>query len=102
MNKALEGKIVSFKLNSGEELIAKVTKIELSEIVINNPVSIAPGPQGQGLGLVPSFFTAEPKSEHRLNINSIAIYAETDKSIQSKYTEATTGIAVPEKKLILG
>lgn len=100
MNKALEGKIVSFKLNSGEELIAKVTRIELSEVIISYPISVAPGPKG--LGLIPSFFTSEPKSEHRLNINSVAVYAETDVSVQSKYTEATTGLVVPEKKLIMG
>ena len=100
MNKALEGKIISFKLNSGEELIAKVVKIELAEVTISYPVSIAPGPQG--VGLMPSFFTSDPKSQHRLNISSISMYAETDPSVQSKYTEATTGLVVPEKKLILG
>jgi hypothetical protein len=30
------------------------------------------------------------------------MYAEADDSVQMKYLEATTGIKVPEKKLILG
>jgi hypothetical protein len=30
-------------------------------MVIENPVSVAPGPQG--LGLVPSMFTADPDAE---------------------------------------
>jgi len=54
------------------------------------------------MGLVPSLFTADPDGEIKLNTNSIAIYGVTDDSIKAKYTQATTGIAVPNKKLILG
>lgn len=95
-------KVYTFKLNSGEELIAKATghDIECGELIISDPVSIAPGPQG--MGLVPSMFTANPKSEHRLNTSSVALYAETEDSVKDKYTEATTGIQLPEKKLVLG
>jgi hypothetical protein len=61
---------------------------------------IAPGPQG--MGLVPSLFTADPKEEIRLNTNSVSLVSKTDDSVKMKYIEATTGIKVPEKKLILG
>jgi hypothetical protein len=47
-------------------------------------------------------FTANPQQDVSINTNSIAMYAETDDAVQSKYIEATTGIKVPEKKLILG
>lgn len=94
------GEVYTFKLNSGEELIAKVIEFANNEIVIHEPVSVAPGPQG--VGLIPSLFTANPKEKTVLNVNSVAIYALTDTSIKSKYIEATTGLVVPEKKLILG
>lgn len=94
-------KVYTFKLNSGEELIAKVnSQPDHGFIEINTPVSVAPGPQG--LGLVPSMFTADADETVRLNINSISIYALTDDSVKMKYIEATTGIKIPEKKLILG
>ena len=54
------------------------------------------------MGLVPSLFTVNPASETRLNTNSIAIVAETDDGIRTKYIQATTGLAIPEKKVILG
>ena len=93
--------MITFKLSSGEELIARVLEVQNEYLVINDPVSVAPGPQG--LGLVPSMFTANPKAEVRLNINSISIWAKTDDAIEAKYLEATTGIKLPEKKkLILG
>jgi hypothetical protein len=94
------GKVYTFKLNSGEELIAKIKLAGGEFLVIENPVSVAPGPQG--LGLVPSMFTADPDAEIMLNSNSVSIYALTDDSVKMKYIEATTGIKVPEKKLILG
>jgi hypothetical protein len=92
--------VYTFKLNSGEELIAKVTQSGGDFIIISEPVSIAPGQQG--LQMIPSVFTADPKEEFKLNTNSVAIIAQTDDSIKVKYIEATTGIQVPDKKLILG
>ena len=95
------GNIWTLKLNSGEELVAKVTSVTDLDIVLHDPLSVAPGPQG--VGLMPSLFTADPKGEIRLNKNSIAIYAVTDDSVKAKYTQATSNLIVPEtKKLILG
>ena len=92
--------VYTFKMNSGEEVVAKVKQAGGDWILVHDPVSVAPGPQG--MGLMPSLFTANPESETRLNTNSIAIVAETDDTVKTKYIQATTGLAVPEKKLILG
>jgi len=94
------GTVMTFKLNSGEELIAKVVGIEGQFVKVTEPVSIAPSPQG--MGLVPSMFTAEPKDDAVININSVSLYALTEESVKFKYIEATTGIKIPEKKIILG
>jgi hypothetical protein len=101
MQIALESnQVYTFKMNSGEEMVAKVRHSGGDWIVLEEPVSIAPGPQG--MGLVPSMFTADPKEEIRLNTNSVSLISKTDDSVKMKYLEATTGIKVPEKKLILG
>ena len=50
-------KVYSIKLNSGEELIAKVVSVTDTWVEINDPVSVAPS--AQGMGLVPSIFTAD-------------------------------------------
>ena len=92
--------VYTFKLNSGEELIAKVVDSGGDWLVLGEPVSIAP--TQQGMQMIPSVFTAEPKSDFRLNTNSIALYAETEDAIRMKYLEATTGNKVPDKKIILG
>jgi hypothetical protein len=94
------GETYTFKLTSGEEVVGKVTAIEDHLVSLQDPVSVAPGPQG--LGLMQSMFTADPKDSARLNINNVTIFALTDASVKAKYIEATTGIVVPDKKLILG
>ncbi len=95
------GKVYTFKLNSGEEVIAKYTcECVGNYIAVTEPVSIAPGPQG--MGLVPSMFTADPAQSVTINTNSIAMYVETEDSVKMKYIEATTGIKVPDKKIIMG
>ena len=93
-------KVYTFKLNSGEELIAKVIQAGGDFIIIEEPVPIAP--TQQGMQMIPSIFTANPKGEFKLNTSSVAIYAETDDSVRMKYLEATTGIKVPDKKIVLG
>lgn len=94
------GETYTFKLTSGEEVVGKVTGVEDHLISLKDPVSVAPGPQG--LGLIQSMFTADPKDPARLNINNVTIFALTDDSVKVKYIEATTGLVVPDKKLILG
>ena len=92
--------VYTFKLNSGEELIAKVLTDDADTIQLTDPVSVAPGPKG--MGLVPSMFTADIDQEIRLNKTSVSIFGKTEDSVKMKYIEATTGIQVPEKKIVLG
>ena len=96
-----KGGIYTFKLNSGEELIAKVVEITDLYLTISEPVSIGPSPQG-GLGLVPSLFTYNQRENVRLNTTSLALVAETDDNVKTKYIEATTGLQVPGKKVLIG
>jgi len=92
--------VYTFKLNSGEELIAKVLSDDATSVVIGDPVSVAPG--AKGMGLMPSMFTADPDSETRLNKSAVTIYALTEDSVKMKYIEATTGIQIPDKKIVMG
>ena len=97
-----QGKTYTIKLNSGEELIAKVIGIfkEEKTITITDPVSIAPAQNG--MQMIPSMFTAEPGSPVTLNTNNISMSSVTEDGIKMKYIEAVTGIRIPEKKIIKG
>jgi hypothetical protein len=92
--------VYSFKLNSGEEMVAKVVNLNDNIIEITEPVSIAPNQNG--IGMIPSMFTTDMEGKFRLNTNSIAVVGDTNEQVKVKYIEATTGIKVPEKKIVLG
>jgi hypothetical protein len=102
LNNMQQNKIYTFKFTSGEEMIAKVTTVWATEgmITVSEPVSVAPGPQG--MGLIPSVFTAKNGQPVTINTNNILMIAETEEAIEEKYIEATTGIKLPSKKLIMG
>lgn len=95
------GKVYTFKFNSGEEMLAKYNCEAVDDFIsVTNPLSVAPSQQG--MSLIPSLFTSDPSHAVMININSIAMYTEADETIKNKYLEVTTGIKVPEKKIILG
>ena len=60
------------------------------------------GRNGRWRTVILSLFTAGRAEKIQVNISNIAMYAITDPEVRTKYLEATTGIKVPEKKLILG
>jgi hypothetical protein len=92
--------IYAIKLMSGEEMLTKVVGETGEYYRITNPVSVAPSQRG--IGLMPSMFTAEAEDEVFLRKESVVLYTNPTEEIRVKYIEATTGIQVPEKKVILG
>lgn len=92
--------VYTFKLTSGEEMVAKVISQTENSIELDEPVSIAPG--AQGMGLVPSLFTAEKDKNVTLNKNTVAMFCITADQVRVKYIEATTGITTASKKIVMG
>jgi hypothetical protein len=93
------GKVYSFLMSSGQEVIGKVASVDDKELTIQNPVTIGMGPKGPVL--MNAFQTAHPETETRLNTSVIAMYAESDDEIKDKILELTTGLTVPPQKKIL-
>jgi hypothetical protein len=92
--------VYTFKVSSGEEIIAKVSNLTDGYIELSEPLSVAPGPQG--MGLMQTVFTGEPGAAVRLNINKVTMYTTTEENIKVKYIETTTGLKVPSKKIVMG
>lgn len=92
--------VYTFKLNSGEEVVGKVLSIDDGTIELSEPLSVAPNPQG--MGLIPSMFTAEQDKNVMLNTNTVTMWCITADQIRMKYIEATTGIATTSKKIVMG
>ena len=93
--------VYTFKLTSGEEVISKVLGFLNDDwIILSEPLSVAPNPQG--MGLMPSMFTAERDKTVPLNTKTITMFCVTADQIRIKYIEATTGITTASKKIVMG
>jgi hypothetical protein len=92
--------VYTFKLNTGEELVAKLTAINADHLVIQHPILTVLSQQG--LQMMPGLFSAKMEQEMRLNNASWAMIAETRDDVRDSWTQATTGIAPVRKQIITG
>ena len=87
-------------MNSGEEVIAKVTATDFSSISVSKPLAMAATPQG--LQMVPAMFTFDPDKNVDININSISMSSLARDDVQTAYIEATTGLTVGSNQILKG
>ena len=92
--------IYTFKLNTGEELIARVTEIAADHMIIEHPILTVISQQG--LQMMPGLFSADLAQNVRLNNASWAMIAETRQDVRDSWIQATTGIAPVRKQIITG
>jgi hypothetical protein len=85
--------VVSFKLVSGEEIVARFHEEEPTAFVVKKPLALIPGPNG-GMGLAPAVFTVSPEDLIRLNKTAVAMHAKTVKEIAGQYIQQTTGLTI--------
>lgn len=84
------GEVVTFKLTSGEELVAKLVEDSTAYYKLSRPMVIGMGQSGPGL--MPYLFTVHPDKEVKLNKNVIAVVEATDKQFANQFIQSTTGI----------
>ena len=92
--------VYTFKLNTGEELVAKLVKIEADFLEIEHPILTVISQQG--LQMMPGLFSANLDKNMRLNNHSWALVAETRDDVRDSWIQATTGIAPVRKQIITG
>jgi hypothetical protein len=92
--------IYTFKLNTGEELVAKLLEVTPDHMIIEHPILTVLSPQG--LQMMPGLFSANMDQTVRLNNSSWAMIAETRDDVRDSWIQATTGIAPVRKQIITG
>jgi len=92
-------KIYSFKLVSGEEFIAKVFNIDVSNIDITNPLSVTL--TAQGPDTIPGMIAGDMSKPMQLNKSAIAVIAEVEEHIQKSYEQGITEMQTEKSKQLL-
>jgi hypothetical protein len=87
-----EGEVITLKLTSGEEIVAKLVEDGAAYYKLKNPQVIGMGPKGPGL--MPYLFTVDPSKEIKLLKTTVTVAEATDKSFADQFIQSTTGIAL--------
>jgi hypothetical protein len=86
------GQVISLKLTSGEELIAKLVEETGNGYKLSKPLVLSMSPQG--IGMIPFMFTVNPDKELLIKKESVIALQSTDTQFADQYTQGTTGIAL--------
>tara|TARA_B100000927_G_C16466546_1_gene469944 strand:- start:963 stop:1256 length:294 start_codon:yes stop_codon:yes gene_type:complete len=84
--------VVSIKLSSGEEMVARFIKAHKDHIEVRKPLMLVAGENGAGLA--PFMFTVDQDAKIRLLFTNIICIVKTAKDTQDTYMQSTTGIKV--------
>lgn len=84
------GEVVTLKLMSGEELIAKYVEETGKGHKLNKPMVLSMGPQG--MGMIPFAITVDMEKEITINAAAVIAIETTEKQFADAYIQNTTGI----------
>lgn len=87
-----QGDVITLKLTSGEEVIARFEEETATGVKINKPMMLSMSQQG--VGMMPYMFTVNPTTSIVINHSAIAVLSSTDPDFAKQYTTSTTGIAL--------
>lgn len=86
------GDVVSIKVSSGEEMIARLEEETSTHTTVRKPLMLVAGQQG--MGLAPFMFTVDPEAKFKINTASIICIAKSVKDASDLYTQQTSGLTV--------
>jgi len=98
-NNFKEGNLITLKLVSGEEVIAKFKSITDDYISIDKALVLMQGPQGLAFGTF--FSTAEQKEPINICKDKITSIANINDKIKTEYERIFSTIKAPEKPKII-
>jgi len=85
-----EGEVITLKLTSGEEIVAKLVEDGAAYYKLSRPMVIGMGPNGPGL--MPYLFTVNPDKEIKISKGTVTVAEATDKQFADQFIQTTTGI----------
>ena len=86
------GDVVSIKLSSGEEMIARFEDENEEVVTIAKPYILIAAQNG--MALAPYMFTVAPDTKIKLKINNVICIVKSAKDAADMYIKQSTGIAI--------
>jgi len=87
-----KGDVISMKLASGEEVVARLEEEEGGEMIVTKPMMLVQAQEE--LGLSPFMFSVDPTAKFNIKVANILCVSKSEESFGKQYLEQTTGIQV--------
>jgi len=84
------GEVVTIKLTSGEEIVAKLVEETATHYKLSKPAVIGMGQKGPML--MPYLFTVNQEKDIKLSKVTVTVCEASDKAFADQYIESTTSI----------
>ena len=94
-----ENDIVTFKLVSGEEIVARVVSETDTTVTIYKPLTLVHN--GQGMALLQTVMSVRPDQELTVQKTAVVMSGISRDEMASAWIESTTGLKTPSKSSIL-
>jgi len=91
------GKIVAFRISTGDEIIGKVTNFNKYSVTIKKPCTLTFDPQTGNVGLIPASLLADPKKDITYQRSAIVAIMTPREDAASSYEAYASELALPKK-----
>lgn len=97
----INDEIYTFKLVTGEEVVAKIHNGLVDDYYeVTKPCTVMADPSGK-VRMVPSALTMELDKNVTINKSAVAMIFDANESVKKSYEQATSGIIQPKKPSLL-
>ena len=87
-----DGDVISIKLASGEEMVARLEKETADTLVLSKPTMLIAS--DGGMGMAPFMFTSSMDAKYTMRLNGVICIVKTEEETAKMYSEKTSGIAL--------
>ena len=84
------GDVVTIKLTTGDEIVARLAEIKDNEYVVSKPQALMATDTGMGLGVFA--FTVNPDTKIPINRSTVIFCVKTDPDTAKTYTASTSSL----------
>jgi len=91
------GKIVAFRISTGDEIIGKVTSFDKYSVTVKKPCTLTFDPQTGNVGLMPASLLADPEKNISYQRTAIVAIMAPREDAATSYEAYATNLVLPKK-----
>lgn len=92
-----EDKIIAFRINTGDEVIGKITAFDSQSVTVKKPCTLTFDPGTGNVGLVPASLLADPEKDITFQRSAIVAIMTPRADAAASYEQYASPVAMPRK-----